>query len=57
MEAQATLFVGAVAVLTAHAVHVVPTSQVEHLTGQALHVALEPAAAELYLPAAHTACA
>ena len=38
MEAQATLFVGAVAVLTAHAVHVVvPTAQVKHLIGQAKH--------------------
>ena len=39
MEAQATLFVGAAVVLAAHAVHVVPTVQVEHLTGQAEHAA------------------
>ena len=38
MEAQATLNVEAV-VLAAHAVHVVPTVQVEHLTGQAEHAA------------------
>ena len=44
MEAQSTLFVGAVAVLTAHAVHVVLTVQVEHLTGQAEHAATGVAA-------------
>ena len=34
MEAQVTLVVA-----SAHAVHVVPTVQVEHLTGQAEHAA------------------
>ena len=37
---QATLFVGAAVVVAAHAVHVVATVQVEHLTGQATHVSV-----------------
>jgi hypothetical protein len=51
---QVTLFVGAAVVPTAHAVHVVLTVQVEHLTGQATHVSV-PEGVESYLPAAQFA--